>query len=190
MTVTLTAPITEAEFRTYPGPPLPTDFSGDRVTRLLNSAWAALNTRFGVNQPLTQTESTDTYEFPSRYANMRQDGEVQIAPRYLPIISVTSLSWTYSANQYGWMASSIYDILTDTIIMRDSSFNYGDTGAIKLVYKSGFATIPDDLKLACALMAQHLFSATFFPTQAGTSVLPAYLPNDVKEIMARYKRVR
>jgi hypothetical protein len=190
MTVTLKAPISEVDLRNYPLPPLPSDYTGDKVTLLLNAAWASLNTKFGVNQPLDSTSNTDLYTFPSRYCNVTPSGDIQITPRYLPIISVTSIKWSQNVSQDGWTSATDYDLLNDIIMVRDIGFTRGDYGMVQLVYTSGYATIPEDLKWACALMAMHSFSSMYFPTQAGTSVLPTYLPNDVKDIVSRYKRVR
>ena len=190
MTVTLVAPISETDYRNMPVLMPPTDFTGDKMTTLLNQAWAMIQGPRGANQPLTSTSSTLVEEFGKRYCNMQPSGNVVVAPRYLPIISITSLSWSYAPTRYGWTASSLYDIAGDLIQVYDLPFTRGDWGLIQLVYNSGYATIPDDLKSCCALMASHLLSAMMFPSQAGGSILPQWLPSDVMLTIEKYKRVR
>lgn len=190
MTVQLVAPISENDYRNLPLLVLPTDFTGDKVVTLLNSAWAMIQGPRGTNQPLTSTTSTLIEQFPSRYCNLDPGGNLVILPRYLPIISVTSVKWSYNVGQNGWTANSIYDIAGDTIQVYDSPFTRGDWGLTQVVFQSGYATIPDDLKMACGLMTAHLFSGSFFPTQAGSSVLPGWLPQDVSLMIEKYRRVR
>ena len=190
MTVTLTAPITEANYNSMQLLKLPDGFTGDPVTNLLNQAWQMIQGPRGTNQPLTATSNTLVELFPSKYCNQQPSGNVQIAPKYLPIISITTLKWSYSVVSNGWTSASQYDITGDTIQCYDLPFTRGDYGMIQLVYTSGYAVIPDDLKIACGLMVAHLLSGGYFPTQGGSSVLPAWLPTDVKLTIDRYSRVR
>ena len=190
MTVTLIAPISETDYRSMPVTQPPSDFTGDRMTTLLNQAWAYIQGPRGTNQPLSPTASTLVEEFGKRYCNLQPSGNLVVAPRYLPIISVTSISWSYNVNQNGWTPSKNFDIAGDTIQVYDMPFTRGDWGLVQLIYTSGLSTIGDDLKNACALMTAHLLSAMLFPTQAGASVLPQWLPQDVTLTIEKYKRVR
>ena len=190
MTVALAAPISETDYKNMAVLQPPTDFTGDKMTTLLNQAWAMIQGPRGTNQPLTATSNTSIEEFGKRYCNLQPSGNIAIAPRCLPIISVTSISWSRNVNQNGWTLSSIYDIAGDMVQVYDMPFTRGEWGLVQIVYTSGYATIPDDLKSCCALMASHLLSAQLFPTQAGGSVLPAWLPQDVTLSIEKYKRVR
>lgn len=173
MAVTLTAPIGEVDYRTHMLLPMPSDFSGDRAVNLLNQAWKTVTS--WANQPLAKTTNTDVYQFPSRYANMQPDGRLHIITRYVPIISVTSVKWSQTAVSTGWTACSLKDTLEDEIIVYDSPFSRGDYAMFQVVYLSGYDTVPDDLKWACAAMASMFLSCGYFPTQAGASVLPESL---------------
>lgn len=191
MTVTLTAPISEADYNNYPALKLPEGFTGDKVILLLNSAWQTLTTL--AKQPLSQTTNTEVHEFGSRYCNVRPDGSLKVLPKNLPIISVTSVSYSISPVNYGWTVLTGYDAFSDNIVLANSPFCRGDSGFVQLVYSSGYATIPDDLKLACLLMAEHLLSAGYFPTSGGGgegSIMPLWLPKDVDRILWNYKRTR
>jgi hypothetical protein len=169
---------------------LPSDYTGDKVTMLLNQAWDMIQGPRGTNQPLTPVSSTLVEEFGKRYCNKQPSGNVVIEPRYLPIISVTSLKWSYNINQNGWTSSTNFDIQGDQIQAYDFPFSRSEWGMIQLIYTSGLSTIPDALKMACGLMAAHLFSGTMFPTQTGSSVLPGWLPQDVSLLIEKFKRVR
>ena len=190
MTVALVAPISETDYRSMSVMQPPSDFTGDRMTTLLNQAWQMIQGPRGTNQPLSPATSTFIEEFGKKYCNMAPSGNLVVAPRCLPIISVTSLSWSYNVNQNGWTLCKNYDIAGDLIQVYDAPFTRGDWGLVQLVEVSGYSTIPDDLKSCCALMASHLLSAMMFPTQAGASVLPQWLPQDVTLTIEKYKRVR
>ena len=190
MTVALVAPISEADYKNMPLLKLPSDFTGDPVTILLNEAWDMIQGPRGTNQPLTSTSSTLVEEFGKRYCNIQPSGNIVLLPRYLPIISITSIKWSRNVSQNGWTPISQYDIQGDQIQVYDLPFTRGDWGLVQLVLTSGYGTIPDALKMACGLMAAHLFSGTLFPTQMGSSVLPGWLPQDVSLLIEKYKRVR
>jgi len=188
---TLIAPISEADYNNFPSLKLPEGFEGDKVILLLNQAWATLTTL--ARQPLSQTTTTEVHEFGTRYCNVTPQGSLKILPKNLPLISVTSLSYSTSPANYSWTALTGFDTLSDSVVLNTSPFYRGDSGFVKLVYSSGYATIPDDLKLACALMAEHLLSGGYFPTSGGGgegSVLPLWLPKDVQRILNNYTRVR
>lgn len=195
MTVTLKAPIDEAEYRTMMLLPMPSDFSGDKAINLLNQAWGAC-TKWA-EQPLSETENTDTYRFPSRYANVQPEGYTHVITRYTPIISVASVKWTTSAVSVGWTTSSLYDTLDDEVIVYDSPFRRGQVGLLQVVYSSGYETVPDDLKWACAAMAAMFLSCGFFPTQGSTAIMPEFLDGAnvqsyyrLRQILDKYKRRR
>ncbi|OBW61096.1 MAG: hypothetical protein A9183_03050 [Dehalococcoides mccartyi] len=190
MTVTLKAPISEVDYRNYSFTPIPTEYTGDRFVTLLNQAWAELQTKYQVNQPIDLTTNTDIFDFPSRYCNVKSDGVLLITPRFLPLGTVTSIKWSSNIKANGWTDLPYFDTLTDTIRVYDSPFCRGSSGMVQVIYQSGYAIIPEDLKLACALIASHIFSGQFFPTQAGVSVLPVWIPKEVGDIMANYRRVR
>ena len=197
MTVTLVAPISEADYNSYPLLKLPTGYTGDAVTTLLNNAWQILTA--AANQPLTETESTDIYDFPSRYCNQTPAGYVEISPRYTPLISVTSIKWSTSIVNAGWITTTKYDVINTGNFVRsyDLPFSRGGYGLVQVVYNSGYATIPDDLKEGCALMAAMLLSAGFVPTSQGSALMPDWVDGAdrskwyrVKQIIELHKRVR
>jgi hypothetical protein len=61
---------------------------------------------------------------------------------------------------------------------------------VQLVYTTGFATVPDDLKFGCAEMVAHLLSGGFVPTMSGSAVLSEWLSKDFWKTLDLYKRVR
>jgi len=186
MTIALTAPITEAQYRSYPVLALPSDFTGDKVTQLLNNAWTTLTS--WANQPLSQTTNTEVYKFGDRYCNFDSKAcAVMITPKHLPIISVTSIAYSFAPALGGWNTETLWDIVDDQIIVYDSPFNRGDFGMHKIVYASGYATVPNDLLEACALMASMYLSCGFFPTQAGGSIMPEFVDGSDTQ---RYYRLR
>ena len=191
MPLTLTAPISEDDYKNFPSLKLPDDFTGDKMTALLNKAWAFLTNI--AQQPLSQTTATDVHEFGGRYCNVRPDGSLIILPKNTPLISVTSVSYSLSPANFGWTALTVFDAFGSRVILTSSPFYRGNSGFVQLVYSCGYAIVPDDLKLACALTAAHLISGGYFPTEGGGgegSVLPLWLPRDVQEIVNDYKRVR
>lgn len=193
----MTAPVTEAEYRASALLAMPTDFTGDKATTLLNSAWQSLVT--WAKQPLSSTANTEVYSFPGRKCNATPEGIIQIAPPNTPIISVTSINFSSNVIDNGWSPATHFDLVDEGDIIRvyDGLFSRGDHGVCQLVYTSGYATIPDDLKMACKLMTSVLLSAGFFPTQAGASVLPDWVYGanresyfQIKRTMDFYMRVR
>ena len=188
---TLTAPISEADYDNFPGLKTPEGFTGEKMILLLNKAWAEITTL--AKQPLSVTSTTEVKEFGTRYCNVRPDGSLVILPEFLPLVSVTTLKYSLSPANFGWTSLTGFDTLSGKVVLIDSPFVRGDTGFIQLVYTSGLAVIPEDLKLVCALMAAHLLSCGYFPSQGGGgegSLLPAWLPKDVEKIINFYKRVR
>ena len=191
MAEVLTAPISEAEYHTYNLLKLPTAFAGDGVTRLLNQSWAAFKQEFGINQPIESTANTDVYEFPSRYANLDvASAAIRLVLRYLPIISVTSVKWALLSAPTTWNTCSVFGTLRDSVLVSDSPFVRGDYGLFQVVYTSGYATVPADLKRACALMVHHHLSYGFYPTQSGAIASPDESWKELEKIANRYQRVR
>lgn len=183
----LLAPITEADYRTYPVMQLPPDFTGEKFIRLLNDTWAWIEQR--VNQPLKARALTHVYPLGTRYANVDVDGILVVAMKYLPVVSITTVKWT-SSTPASWTACTSYDLMDDHVRVYDSPFVKGDRGMVQLAYTAGYSTIPYDLRMACVLMASHKASGSVFPTQAGSSILPVWMPKEVLETIDRYKRVR
>jgi hypothetical protein len=102
------------------------------------------------------------------------------------------VSSSYSPSLYGWQALTGFDTYEQKVIVQDSPFERGDAGFIQVIYVSGYATIPDDLIETCLLMAEHLMSGGYFPTEgvsAEGSILPLWLPKDVEKNLQKYKRV-
>ena len=192
MTVTLTAPINEAEYRDSQMLALAGDFTGDKVVRILNAAWQTLET--WAKQPLSSTANTEVYQFPGNNCNATPEQIVQINPNFTPLISVTSLQFSESVVNNGWTVSTKFDIVragqfgkNAYLRVYDSPLARGDHGICQLVYTSGFATIPEDLKEACRLMAMVLWSAGFYPTQGGAGITPEWVYGADQQ---KYYRIR
>ncbi len=191
MTVSLTAPISETDYRSMPNVlKLPADITGDAITTLLNEAWDHITN--WCQQPLSKTSTTETIRFKSKFANLQPDGYLHLLPRFKPLISVTSLAWSVGISANGWTATTNFDALIapeNEIIVYDAPFTRADFGFIQAVYYSGLDPIPDRLKMLCAFVASHLFSGSMFPSQGGSSILPSWLPKEMKDIIDRHKRI-
>lgn len=187
---TLNSPISVSEYKTYPLVKVPTGFTDEQIETQLNNAWRTIVDK--CYQPLNQTTNTDIYTFPSKNANVTPAGELKIELKFSPAISLTSVKWSTNIGVNGWTALSNCDLIGSCIICHDAPFSRGGYGLLQVVYASGYTTIPDDLKEACALMTAHLLSGGLFPTQGGVgegSVLALWIPKDVQDTINRYKRV-
>ena len=79
------------------------------------------------------------------------NGDVFLFPLVRPIISVISIhdssDWTWNSDSL--ISSSDYAIQNSNwIVMKDDVFSMGNRN-IRLIYRAGYASIPDDLKQAC-----------------------------------------
>ena len=167
---------------------MPTDMTGDRATALLNQSWDTVTKL--CNQPLTATASVDIYNMPSRYCNVHPAGFLMIAPRYLPIVSVTTVKFSENIGAIGWTACNQFDTLEKEVHVYDSPYVRGSYGMIQLSYTSGYSTVPDSLKFICGEMVAHLLSGGYVPTMAGSAVLSEWLSKDFWLTVNLYKRVR
>lgn len=75
-----------------------------------------------------------------------------------PIISVESIAidhdWIWGTDST--VASTDYAIMDDCIVLKATYFTTG-TRNIKVIYTAGFATIPNDLTLACIMETARIF---------------------------------
>lgn len=188
MVTSLVAPISEADYRTFALLPMPEQMTGIKAIQLLNQAWDTV--RALCDQPLDSTANVDMYPFPDRYCNVGVDGLLHIQPKYLPLISVTSMFWSNAPALYGWTSMADFDMMDMEIIGYSCPFVRGDHGFIKVNYSSGYSTIPDALKAICAQMTAHLLSGGYTPTIGGVAVLSEYLNKDFWKVLQLYKRVR
>ncbi len=190
MPIVLTAPISVSEYKSYPLVKVPTGNTDDQVTTQLNNAWRTIVGK--CFQPIDPTTNTDVYVYPSKHANQTPSGDVRIELKNTPVISLNSVQWSTNIKSSGWITLNNNDLIGNTIICHDAPFGRGSYGLFRVVYISGYAAIPDDLKEACALMTAHLLSGGVFPTDGGTgegSVLALWIPKDVQDTINRYKRV-
>jgi len=119
---------------------------------------------------------------------MTPEGYLNLNPRFGPIISVTSV--TYSLDGLtGWTPCTRFYALRDNIRVYDAPFARGDVGIVKVSYSSGIDPISDDLKLACFWAVSLINAAGFLPTQAGIESNPAWLNDDLRNTYFNLRRV-
>lgn len=92
---------------------------------------------------------------------------------------------------------SAFEVLPDSgIIHRPGGFPRGHRN-IRTDYKAGYATLPEDLKLGVKMLVkmiydrrnQELFGVEQFSLGYIRSVLTKEMPNEVREILSRYKKM-
>ncbi|MBA7665564.1 hypothetical protein ES703_73638 [subsurface metagenome] len=90
-----------------------------------------------------------------------------------------------------------FEVLPDSgIIHRPGGFPRGHRN-IRTDYKAGYATLPEDLKLAVSMLVkmiydrrgQEVFGIEQFSLGYVRSVLTKEMPNEVKEILSRYRKI-
>lgn len=115
-----------------------------------------------------------------------------------PVISVESVSidsdWTWSADST--IGSDEYMVINNEVLMKNDTFTYGDAN-IKVIYNAGYATIPDDLKLACIMETARIFkkrdnidvtSKSYGDGGSVTKYMEGMLP-EVKIILKKYRNI-
>ncbi len=185
----MTAPITVNEFRAFPALPDNTGMTDAQLSSVINYAWSTIER--SCNQKLSLTEHfCESHEHPSMTCSTK-DGILTIIPKNLFIRSVSEVRYSTVEELYVPVLDQI--LVRDIVKVSPSPFTDGQHGYISIEYSYGFDPVPDDLKLACILMTNHLLSAGFFPTNGGLSdgtLAPRWIPPDVEAIICKYRRYR
>ena len=147
------------------------------------------------------TMQTATY---TRYLDGR--GGRDLSPDILPVQSITSiyddLLLDFGASTL--VSSDDYALLSDGEVSRvrlTSTATHGvwqrGEGNCKATFVAGFATVPDDLKLACALMVRHWYDLRQVvgkSSQSGGNVSIGLrdetIPDSVRQLLSAYRLPR
>ncbi len=185
----MTAPITVSEFRAFPALPDNSGMTDDQLQTIIEYGWELIEG--SCNQKLALTEHfCETHEHPSMTCSTK-DGILTFIPKNLFISSVTDVNYSYDGESF--IPVSNQTLVRGIIKVCPSPFMDGQHGYASIEYTYGFDPVPDDLKLACILMTNHLLSAGFFPTNGGLSdgsLTPRWIPQDVEDIISKYRRYR
>lgn len=149
------------------------------VAEMVSAASSIIARRIG---PVTPTSVVETYD----------GGGTQIMLRQLPVISVTSVmeSWGFTTiytltptvldgtvtnlGNFGYSLDTRVGLLTRRAAGTTVPFAGGRQN-ITVAYTAGYATIPNDLKLAAKLLVQH-----FYATQRGGARRPGMGGDDAQ----------
>jgi hypothetical protein len=133
----------------------------------------------------------------ANYTEYHDGGVQEIFPYRYPIISVSSIhvdsDWEWGSSTL--VASGGYITIDDLSIYSSSTFSSGRK-AIKLVYRAGYETIPNDLKQAAILETSRLYGLrkdiekTSVTISDGnvTFIVQDFLPQ-TKKILEYYKHI-
>lgn len=125
-----------------------------------------------------------------------RDGKNILALKSYPIISITSVS--YSSGDYNNPTWTAYDPATYYIKNSARGLLYMNAlpyehQALRVVYQAGYATIPNDLALACIMWVARIFNRRKSGDATNESVggasvgWNAEMPLEVKQILANYR---
>ena len=185
----MTAPITIEELKAYPALPDNTGMTDSHLLSVIDYAWSMIER--ACNQKLSLTEHfCESHEHPSMTCSTK-GGIITIIPKNLFIKSVTGVRYSTDGELYVPVLGQI--LVRDIVKVCPSPLAEGQHGYISIEYTYGFDPIPEDLKLACILVTNHLLSAGFFPANGGLSdgsLTPRWLPQDVEAIICKYRRYR
>lgn len=124
-------------------------------------------------------------------------GTVVIAPRYWPILSVTSV---HDDPLHDWDSTTLVDSADYWVSPESDGFIWMEgrkilvTGvkSVKLIYKGGYAgtsSVPDDLKLAAKVQIKHEWDVIRNPGRAETfEAGPGELTPQVMRVLRHYSR--
>jgi len=187
----INAPIDENYYRNFPTLPFPESYSGEPIKNVIEQAWAICKRL--TNNCLDLTTFTDEVLEHGTLDCNSHSGTLLINPRYFPITSIDAI-------KYRDMNGILHDIDVRKawqtqygINVCGSPFFNGEKGQVLISYKAGYATIPEDLKMCCAMVTSRILSGAYFPANGGVgegSLLPAWLPNEVQNILNRYTRFK
>jgi len=129
--------------------------------------------------------------------------------RYSPIITITSVQERSAYNEayttilntggkYEWY----FDSVSDSVIRTNDSGSYAlwpkGVGAVKVTYRAGYATLPEDLKLAVVDLVTYYFKDEHRITrslgtastqnQVTSSIRDAGFPDNIKRVLDLYRQ--
>jgi len=129
--------------------------------------------------------------------------------RYSPIITITSVQERSAYNEayttilntggkYEWY----FDSVSDSVIRTNDSGSYAlwpkGVGSVKVTYRAGYATLPEDLKLAVVDLVTYYFKDEHRVTrslgtastqnQVTSSIRDAGFPDNIKRVLDLYRQ--
>ena len=129
--------------------------------------------------------------------------------RYSPIITITSVQERSAYNEayttilntggkYEWY----FDSISDSVIRTNDSGSYAlwpkGVGSVKVTYRAGYATLPEDLKLAVVDLVTYYFKDEHRVTrslgtastqnQVTSSIRDAGFPDNIKRVLDLYRQ--
>jgi hypothetical protein len=127
----------------------------------------------------------------------------EIYPDVYPIVSVTSLKTSADGGQtYDTILAEYTDFVIDSknsrIVSTIDYFVYANIpiNSVELVYKGGYANVPEDLELAAAHLVEYYLDEQYTPKKAFSGVTveninvtdnTARLPAHVRRILEHYR---
>lgn len=129
--------------------------------------------------------------------------------RYSPIITITSVQERSAYNEayttllntggkYEWY----FDSISDSVIRTNDTGSYAlwpkGVGSVKVTYRAGYATLPEDLKLAVVDLVTYYFKDEHRVTrslgtastqnQVTSSIRDAGFPDNIKRVLDLYRQ--
>lgn len=136
--------------------------------------------------------------------NLNKNGRGKL--RVTPIISIDTVKERIVSPYFGM---SNEEVSPDSVILDvegDGYFSYFANGinstlyktrpgSLEVTYTAGYTVIPEDIKIVCAMLAQHIKQRSSFGNEKAISTLdyrmelsdPSFLTPDMRMILDRYK---
>lgn len=141
---------------------------------------------------------TETLQVGSLYCNLAPGGGLNIFPKQFPVVAISALSYRYlpsadftDVDTDLWSFTQEGDQIT---LPYEVPVPNGRWAQIRLSYSAGYAEgeIPDDLIMACIVIAANFSSFGYGALDIGgrplSSVLPKSAFDMVNQTIGRYKR--
>ena len=151
------------------------------------------------NRHFTEYYETDKTEYFDGVNNK------EIYPDVFPIVSITSIKTSSDAGlTYDTILEEyvnyVVDVQNSRIISTDDTFSLANipTNSLQLIYKAGFAKVPEDLQLAAAHLVEYFMEEQYTPKKAfsGVSVEnisildnSAKLPAHIRRVLEHYRTI-
>lgn len=168
-----------------------------QITELIKAVNSYISTY--CNRKFTEYYNVDKVEY---FDGVNSD---ELYPEVYPIVSVTSLETSTDGGQnYSTVLTEFTDYVIDEQNSRIvSNYDYFvassyPLNSVKLTYKAGYTTIPEDLTLAAVNLVEYFLEEQYTPRKslAGAGVeniiitsTDAYLPAHIRRVLELYRNM-